>query len=175
MASGDTLFILTPMSGTPPATLYATLDTIAGTVDSPLPSYPVLDFQGATADQHMDWHLTVPSHYVGTTGFTFSYKYAMAGVVGGAVQMEFRVRKLVDASTDIGGDIDIMGATAAVLADDPSTTQDEFNQTTTVDMPKADAGTPVAGDRIILRASRNWDHATNGDDLQLLEILVTET
>lgn len=175
MSSGDTLFILTPMSGTPPATLYATLDTIAGTVDSPLPTHPVLDFQGATADEHMDWMLTVPSHYVGTTGFTFSYKFAMAGTVGTDVQMEFRVRKFVSGTSSLAGDIDITGATASTLIATPNGVANVFDQSGTVAMPKANAGTPIAGDRIILRASRNWDYATNGDDLQLLEILVTET
>ena len=174
MASGDTLFILTPMSGTPPATLYATLDTIAGTVDAPLPSYPVLDFDGAQ-DEHMDWHLTIPSHYVGTTGFTFSYKYAMDGTDGNIVEMEFRCRKLVDASTDLGGDLDIDGATATSIQDDPSATQDQFNQSATDTMAKANAGTPVAGDRIVIRATRDESAVTNIDDLQLLEILVTET
>ena len=35
MASGDTLFILTPQSYTPPAANYATLDTIADGMRSP--------------------------------------------------------------------------------------------------------------------------------------------
>ena len=174
MATGDTLFILTPMGGTPPATLYATLDTIAGTTDAPLPIHSVLDYDGA-ADEHMDWYLTVPSHYVGTTGFTFAYKFAMSGTVGTDVQMEFRVRKFTSGTTALAGDIDITGATATTLIATPDGVANVFDQSGTANMPKANAGTPVAGDRIIIRASRNFDYAVNGDDLQLLEILVTET
>lgn len=173
MASGDTLFVLDPLGGTPPATLYATLDTIADTSTPAMP-IPVLDYAGATADEHMDWWLTVPSHYAGTTGFTFSCKYAGAGTDGSEVQWEFRVLKLAD-SDDLSSDLGIDTQTAVTIEDTPIATADDLNVTSTVAMAKATAGTPVAGDRIVIRVSRDYDHAANADDMQLLEVLVTET
>ena len=91
MASGDTLFVLTPQSSMPPT---ATFDWIA---DGSTPSLfiPVLDFDGV-ADEHADWFVTIPSHYSETTGFTFSFKYAMSDTDGNQVEMEFRVLHIDD-------------------------------------------------------------------------------
>ena len=171
MASGNTLFILDPMGSTPPATLYATLDTITET-STQNSIVPVLDFDGSQ-DEHMDWWLTVPSHY-GSGGLTFSYKYATDGTDGSAVELEFRCLPLAD-SDDISSDLGIDGQTAAVLADTPIATADDLNITTTVGLSHANAGSPSAGDRVVIRVTRDFDHAANTDDLQLLEVLVLET
>ena len=96
MASGDTLFILTPQAYTPPGTNYATLDTVADT-STPAMSIPVLDFDGS-ANESADWYVTVPSHYAGG-GFTFSYAYAMSSTDGDAVEIEFRAFPFADASS----------------------------------------------------------------------------
>jgi len=173
MASGNTLFILTPESSKIPGTAFATIDIIQD-ASTPITTFPVLDFDGGAANEHADWHVTIPDYYDGTTGFTFSYKYAMDGADGSAVELEFRVKKLAD-SDDLTSDLGIDTQTATVLADTPIATANDLNVTTTVAMAKADAGTPVAGDRIIIRVTRDYDHEVNADDLQLLEVLVTET
>lgn len=173
MASGNTLFILDPLGATPPATLYATPDTIAD-ASTPNMTMPVLDFDGTTAE-YMDWFLTIPSQYAGTTGFTFSYKYATDGADADLVDMEFRVLKLADLDV-LTGDLGIDTQTQVSIQDTPpATPTNKFSYSTTGALAKADFGSAVAGDRIIIRAKRDVAAAANTDDLQLAEILVTET
>lgn len=52
MASGDTLFVLSPLGSVPPSANNATLDYIAD-ASTPNMHIPVLDFDGAT-DEHAD-------------------------------------------------------------------------------------------------------------------------
>jgi hypothetical protein len=54
MATGNSLVTLFPQDGTPPATIYATLDTMVGT-STPAESIPVLDFDDTTVE-YMDWY-----------------------------------------------------------------------------------------------------------------------
>ena len=177
MASGDTLFILTPQAYTPPATLYATLDTVADG-SAPAMSIPVLDFDGGSQDESADWYVTVPSHYAGG-GLTFSYTYAMSDTVGTAVEIEFWVLTFADASSILTDDLRIDDhptlTNVALLADDPSANANEFNITTTVNMTHGNAGSPAVGAFIIIRATRDYDHAANANDLQLLAVHVKET
>tara|TARA_R100000458_G_scaffold1078_3_gene917 strand:- start:1072 stop:1590 length:519 start_codon:yes stop_codon:yes gene_type:complete len=172
MASGDTLFILTPQSYTPPASNYATLDTVAD-ASTPNMSIPVLDFDGS-ADESADWYVTVPSHYAGG-GFTFSYAYAMSSTDGDAVEIEFRAFPFADASSILTADLGMDGRTAVNVADDPSANANEFNITTTGNLSHSDAGSPAAGAFMVIRATRDYDHAANGNDLQLLAVHVKET
>ena len=172
MATTNTLFILDPKGSTPPATLFATLDTISEG-SAPVSVIPVLDFYGAT-DEHADWWLTMPSHY-GGGGLTFSYKYAVDGTDVDIVELEFRVIVLADLDI-LTGDLGIDGATAAALQDTPaSTPTDKLNVTGTVGLSHANAGSPSVGDRLVIRVTRDISAATNTDDLQLLEVLVLET
>ena len=173
MASGDTLFILTPQAYTPPAANYATLDTVAD-ASTPNMSIPVLDFDGS-ADESADWYVTVPSHYAGG-GFTFSYTYAMSSTDGDAVEIEFRAFPFADASSILTADLGMDGRTAVNVADDPSANANEFNITSTpASLSHSDAGSPAVGALIIIRATRDYDHASNGNDLQLLAVHVKET
>ena len=174
MATGDTLFILSPTGpeASPPVANFATLDRILDT-STPGISIPVLDFDGS-ADEHYDWFVTIPSYYSSTTGFTFSFKYAMDGTDGSAIEMEFRVLPLTD-SLDLSSDLLMDGQTAATRADTPIATADDLNLTLTVALAKASFGTALAGSRICIRATRDISPATNTDDLQLLEILILET
>lgn len=172
MASGDTLFILTPQSHTPPATNYATLDTVADG-SAPAMSIPVLDFDGS-ANESADWYVTVPSHYAGG-GFTFSYAYAMSSTDGDAVEIEFRAFPFADASSILTADLGMDGRTAVNVVDDPSANANEFNITTTGNLSHSNAGSPAVGAFIIIRATRDFDHAANGNDLQLLAVHVKET
>ena len=172
MASGDTLFILTPQAYTPPGTNYATLDTVADT-STPAMSIPVLDFDGS-ANESADWYVTVPSHYAGG-GFTFSYAYAMSSTDGDAVEIEFRAFPFADASSILTADLGMDGRTAVNVVDDPSANANEFNITTTGNLSHSNAGSPAVGAFIIIRATRDFAHAANGNDLQLLAVHVKET
>ena len=172
MASGDTLFILTPQSYTPPANSYATLDTVADG-STPAMSIPVLDFDGS-ANESADWYVTVPSHYAGG-GLTFSYAYAMSSTDGDAVEIEFRAFPFADASSILTADLGMDGRTAVNVVDDPSANANEFNITTTGNLSHSAAGAPAVGAFIIIRATRDYDHASNANDLQLLAVHVKET
>ena len=172
MASGDTLFILTPQAYTPPAANYATLDTVADG-STPAMSIPVLDFDGS-ANESADWYVTVPSHYAGG-GLTFSYAYAMSSTDGDAVEIEFRAFPFAAASSILSADLGMDGRTAVNVADDPSANANEFNITTTGNLSHGNAGSPAVGAFIIIRATRDFDHASNANDLQLLAVHVKET
>ena len=172
MASGDTLFILTPQAYSPPAANYATLDTVADG-STPAMSIPVLDFDGS-ADESADWYVTVPSHYAGG-GFTFSYTYAMSSTDGDAVEIEFRAFPFADASSILTADLGMDGRTAVNVADDPSANANEFNITTTGNLSHGNAGSPAVGAFMIIRATRDVSYASNTNDLQLLAVHVKET
>lgn len=173
MASGNTLFVLEPMGSSPPSANFATLDLVAD-ASTPAMEIPVLDFDGAV-DEHMDWFVTIPSQYAGTTGFTFSFKYAMDGTDGDQIEMEFRVLH-IDDQTVLSGDLGMDTQTPVTITDDPDATAEDLNYSTTGALAKASFSSAVAGDRICIRATRDEDGvAENIDDLQLVEILVSET
>lgn len=172
MASGNTLFILSPIGSVPPSANNATLDYIAD-ASTPNMHIPVLDFDGST-DEHADWFVTIPEHYSETTGFTFSYKYAMDGVDGDIVEIEFRALH-IDDQTVLTGDLGLDGQTATTITDDPDATADDFNYSTTGTMAKANFGSAAPGDFLVIRATRDISVATNTDDLQLAEVYITET
>jgi hypothetical protein len=155
-----------------PSTNYATLDIVQD-ASTPALDIPVLDFDGAT-DEHADWYVTIPSHYSGTTGFTFSYKYAMDGTDGDQVELEFRALYIAD-QTVLTGDLGIDTQTATTITDDPDATADDFNYSAEGTMAKANFGSAVATNYIVIRATRDVSVATNTDDLQLAEIYVKET
>lgn len=172
MASGDTLFILNPKGSGPTSANYATVDIVSD-ASTPNILFPVLDFDGAT-DEHADWIVTIPSNYAETTGFTFSYKYAMDGTDGDVVEIEFRVLHIDDLDT-LTGDLGIDTQTAVTITDDPAATADNFNYSTTGALAKASFGSATPGDYLVIRATRDISVATNTDDLQLAEVLVKET
>lgn len=88
MASGDTLLILTPLDNTPPATVYATLDTMTGT-SSPVESIPVLDFDDTTAE-YADFYCVMPRNYAGG-GITITFMWSAAATANtGVLRAAFR-------------------------------------------------------------------------------------
>lgn len=173
MASGDHLFTLWPHGSIPTPTAYATLDIVAD-ISTPALSIPVLDFDGAT-DEHAEWYVIIPKAYGGTTGFTFQYYYATDGADADLVEMEFRVLHIDDLDV-LTGDLGIDTQTAVAIQDTPpATPTNKFSYSTTGALAKASFGSAVAGDFIVIRATRDISAATNTDDLQLAAILVTET
>jgi len=172
MSSGDTLFILDALNSSPPSANFATRDQVSD-ASTPNIVFDVLDFDG-TVDEHMDWHVTIPSHYSETTGFTFSYKFAMDGTDGDVVELEFRVLPLANLDV-LTGDLGIDGQTPVTITDDPDVTANKFNESTTGTLAKAAFGSAGPNTRICIRATRDISVVANPNDLQLLEILVKET
>ena len=159
---------------TPPATLFATPDTVAD-ASTPAIIFPVLDFNGIS-DSHADWtQLVIPSQYSGATGFTFSYTWAVDGTDVDNVEIEFRVLPLAQLDV-LTADLGMDGQTPVAIVDTPiATSTDKFMVSATGALAKASFGSAVAGTLIVIRATRDVSIATNTDDLQLLSILVTET
>jgi len=172
MASGDTIFILEPSGHVPPATLYATLDTISD-ASTPLGAIEVLDFDATTAE-FADWFETIPSHYAGG-GFTISWKGGTDNTSVGTLELEVRMVVIADA-TILTGDLGLDAATAATITDTPPATPiNKMNQSTTATLSHANAGSPAVGNRVGIRVKRDTATDTNTGDLQLLEVLILET
>jgi len=172
MASTDTIFILEPLAMTPPATLFATLDTIADG-STPVLTIPVLDFDTTTAE-FADWFVTVPSHY-GGGGFTISMKCGTDADDVGTFEIEILITVIADA-TILTGDLGADTGTSIAITDTPPTTPiNKLNYSATQTLSHSNAGSPSVGDRLIIRAKRDTANDTNTGDLQLAEILILET
>lgn len=173
MASGDTMFVLDPRRSMPTASAFATLDTIAITGATPDSYIPVLDFDGGAANEHADWFEIVPSNYDGG-GFDFVIQYAMDGTVGTAVQFECRMADFVDDDA-LATAVVIDTQTATDITDTPIATANDLNVTAAGSITHANAGSPSAGAFVQIRITRDYDHAANADDAQLVRVVVTET
>ena len=99
MASGDTLFILDPLSYSPPATLYATIDYVAD-ASTPVANIPVLDFD-PTTQEYAYWHVTMPANY-SSGGLTFSWKGGTDNTSTGTLEIELGCIVIADLQ-NIGG------------------------------------------------------------------------
>ena len=170
MASGNTIWVLEPLGGSPPATLFATLGTIAD-ASTPQATLIVLGFDPTTAE-FMDWFETVPSHYDGG-GFTISFKGGTDNTSVGVFTVEVRIVKLADAVI-LTGDLGLDAAVAVTLTDTPPATPiNKLNYSAAGTLSHANAGSPDKGDRMGIRVKRN---ATgNTGDLKLSEVLILET
>lgn len=173
MASGEILVELFPDGSLPTSANGATFDTV-NDGSTPNMIIPVLDFDGDT-DEHRDWSLQIPTHYSGDTGFTFEYKYATDGADADLVEIEFRVLKIADLDV-LTADLGMDTQTAVAIQDTPpATPTNKFSVSTTGALAKANFGSAVAGDYIVVRATRDVSAATNTDDLQLASILIKDT
>ena len=170
MATTDTLFILTPLNSTPPATLNATFDTIAD-ASTPVGIIPVLDFDTTTAEW-AHWFLTMPSHYDGG-GLTISWKGGTDADDTGTLILDMRMVVIADA-TILTGDLTMDGAHTGITDTPPTTPINKLNYSTTGTISHANAGSPSAGDRLGFSCVRDVAD-NNGGDLQLAEILILET
>jgi len=173
MASGQTLFILDAKSSQATATSFATQGTIVD-ASTPLAIFSYLKFPAA-ANSHRDWFLQVPSNYAGG-GFTFSWKGGTDNTNTGVFELEFRVIKVADASI-MTSDLGVDTATAVTITDTPPATPiNKINYSTTGNLSHANAGSPSAGDFIIVRATRDVSVGSNNTGaLQLVSIIITET
>jgi len=172
VATTDTMWVLDPRSYTPPATIFATLDTIADT-STPVANIPVLDFDTTTAEW-AHWFVTCPSHYDGG-GFTVSWKGGTDNTSTGTLELEFGMIVIADA-TILTGNLGIDTATRTGISDTPPATPiNKMNVSTIGTITHANAGSPAVGNRMVIVATRDVATDTNTGDLQLLEVLILET
>lgn len=171
MASGEILAILLPEASIPTASAFATPDLLDDA--SSIEGYGrVLDFAGATADEHAEWVWCVPENYDGG-GFDYEVHYAMDGTDGSDVQFEVRQIKTVAGDTITSEDL--QGATATDITDTPNGTANVMDVSPEGSITHANAGSPAVGDYVRTRLSRDYDHAANADDAQVAMVIVTET
>ena len=171
MASGETLFVCLPHGSMPTTTVFATLDTINDS-STVIGQMPVLDYAGATADEHAEWVFMMPQTYDGG-GLTFEINYAMAGTDGSAVQFEVRAIQMV--ASDLITSQDLQAQTATDITDTPTGDANDLDVTPTGAISHSNAGSPAVGDYMRVRISRDYDHAVNADDAQFLGCVITET
>ena len=173
MSSGETLFAFKALDASPPAANAAGMFLVSD-LSTPGTQFWTCAFDGA-ADEHMDFHATIPGNYSGTTGWTFLYKYTMSATSTAVIELEFRVldlNDLDDLDTDLGIDLQ----TPASLQDTPIGTVGALMVTPTgVALAKANFGSAVAGQDVIIRVTRDVSVATNVDDLLLKSFIIKET
>lgn len=170
MASGDSLFVFTPNSAMPPASNYATFDTIAAATGNRF----VLDFigSGGSADESAIFESIWPSHYAGG-GINVVLHYSTDGTSVGAVQWEVSVEVTQDGDDQDAGGQDF--GTATDITDTPSTaTANILDITAAGAISHANCGSPSPGDGFRLKVTRDHDHAANTDDAQLHRVVITE-
>ena len=167
MASGDTLAIFGPLDGEPPATNYATLDTITAATGV----RPVLDFDGAT-DETIIFSGVMPSNYDGGGITCVAWAATSAGNTAN-VALEMAFEQVADGGNLAAGGSDFaaVNTTGAVAG---AATNILFDLTCTF-TDGADMDSVVAGDAYRLKVTRDIGIASNTDDLQLLVIEVRET
>ncbi len=171
MAANESLFVLVQENSRPTASAYARIGTIAD-ASTPASIENVLLFAGATADEHAEWEFEVPSNYAGG-GFSFVLKYACTGTSTGAVQFELRMINLADGAV-LTNDLGMDTATATDVTDTPGGTANVMNVCAAATVSHANAGSPAAGDRVRIRISRDFDHASNTDDAAFIVAHVSE-
>ena len=172
MATTNTLFILTPQNSIPPATLFATLDTIPD-ASTPNALTPVLKFDPTTAWWAHWPSLTMPSHYDGG-GLTISWKGGTDNTSVGTLILDMRMVVIADA-TILTGDLTVDGAHTSITDTPPATPINKMNQSVTGAITHSNAGSPSPGDKVIFSTVRDVATDTNTGFLQLLEILILET
>lgn len=171
MATGNTLLVLTPLDDAPPATLYATLDTMTGT-STPAEAVPVLDFDDTTVE-YADFYGVMPSHYAGG-GITMIIMWSAAQATNkGIWSAAFR---------RVGDDVEDLDTTAKTYdynttGDiDPASVIGEVAYDTITFTNGADMDSVVAGDYFILRVKRPAPSGTKiTGDISIHAIHVKET
>jgi hypothetical protein len=172
MAAGDSLFTLTPMARSGPASSAAALDVIAGT-STPAESVPVLAFD-ASADEHADFKVILPYTYAGG-GLTFRIAWTSMTSTASNVIWGIAIRAFPDDAEDLDSTAhtyDYNEATAAAPSATCETVYDSIAFTNGADMDSW-----AAGDEAIIRIRRNGDDASDTltGDAAIVSILCRET
>lgn len=171
MASGNTLFVLTPQASSPTATVAAQIDIVVGT-STPVEWFPVLAFDTTTVE-YADFHgLIMPAHY-GGGGVTVSIR-SSCGTTTGTLQWAVAFRRIADDAEDLDTtaqtydyntvNIGTLASAAGELTYDDITFTDG-----------ADMDSVAAGDSFTLRIRRDTGSDTMASDAFLHSILIKET
>lgn len=172
MASGNTLLYLPPLSCSPPATIGAQFDVIAGT-STPAEGITVLAFDTTTIE-YADFRGKMPQHYAGG-GLTIVI-CSSAGTTTGGVTWEIAFRAFKDDTVDLdttAKTYDYNAVTISTLANVVGeVTYDNITFTSGADMDSV-----AAGDEFLLRIRRNTGAAgdTASTDAYLHGIEIRET
>tara|TARA_R110002126_G_scaffold291760_1_gene457019 strand:- start:5138 stop:5644 length:507 start_codon:yes stop_codon:yes gene_type:complete len=168
MASGDTLFVLKPGNGSPPATLAAALTGIDG-ASVPAERYRVTAHDD-TAVEHWDYKLVMPQAYAGTTGVTLRFWSGGAAASGNYI-LSAAFRRVEDDTNDIEASHTYdYNDTSAITA---PTVIGEVGIDSLTFTDGADIDSVAAGDMFILRVRVNG--GTIVGDTYIHQIEVQET
>ena len=158
MASGDTLLIFSPLDNVPPATIFATLDTMVGT-STPAESIPVLDFDDTT-QEYADFYGVLPANYAGG-GLTVTVIYSAAEAATDVVKWEAALRRIADDAEDL--DTTAHTYDYNTVEDTAPSAIGEVAYANITFTDGADMDSVAAGEYFILRVSRN--PTTGGTDV----------
>jgi hypothetical protein len=163
MASGDTLFVFTPLHNEPPASNPATLDTRN--------QHPVLDFD-ATTNESAVFSGVMPRHY-GGGGVTVYLHYAMSSAEADTVDWDVAWERIGDQQLDIDGD-----SFAAVNSVDNTTVPGTTGLVDIVNVPftdGADMDSVAVGEGFRLKVTRDAASDDAAGDAELCFVEGKET
>lgn len=172
MASGDTLIVLSPYDGAPPATLYATMDTLAGT-STPAEDIPVLDFDDTT-QEYIDFYCMMPAHY-GGGGVTVQIVFSTVDTTD-VVAWQAAFRRVADDAEDLDTTAQTYDYNE-VIATAPSVVGEVAYDNITF-TNGADMDSVAAGEYFILRVTRDPTPSSGTNvtgDASIHSILIKET
>lgn len=141
MATTNLLCALFPQDNTPPATLYATLDTMVG-ASTPAEAVPVLDFDDTTVE-YADFYCYMPAHYAGG-GVTLTFVWSAAAATNNGVWAA-AFRRVEDDGEDL------------------DTTAFTYDYNTTADLTPPSVVGEVAYDTLAFTSGADMDSVTAGD------------
>lgn len=171
MASGNTLFTLSPLGYSPTATAACQIDWIIGT-STPVEWFPVLAFDTSTVE-YADYHgLIMPAHY-GGGGLTCSIR-SSAGATTGTLQWAMAIRRIADDAEDLdttAHTYDYNVINIATLA----SAIGELTYDTITFTSGADMDSVAAGESFSLRVRRDTGSDTLTTDAFIHAIVVSET
>ena len=164
MASGDTLYVLTPLNGVPPDTNPASLEFFEGAANHII---PFLAFDNSTEESY-DFQIVVPAHFGGgsidvTVGFG-------CGTTTGQVTWKGAFKSVSDDADDLKTKA-YATAQSFTATDTPSVDGEVVYVTKTFTLAQADS--PAAGEILFLRISR--DASGVADDARLHSIELKES
>ena len=161
-ASGDTLIILVPQSYEPTASNFATIDRRN--------LHPVLDFD-ATTNESTVFSFVLPRSYAGG-GFTVYLHYSMETATTLTIDWDISMERIGDQQQDI--DADNFGTVTSI---DNTTVPGTSGNVDIVNgaITHANAGSPVVGDGMRLKVTRDAvsDDAADDGEIRFVEIKET--
>lgn len=166
MASGNTLFTVSPESNNPPAASFATVDTRNG--------YMVLDFDD-TADESAIFKCFMPANYA-AGGITVTVAWMATSATTGNISLDVALMSI----TDDADDLDTKAFAAANNAN-PATASasGEVKYTDITFTDGADMDSVAAGEWYLLKVTRDANGTTSTDDMagdmELLGVRIKET